>query len=183
MAFAVTDAARLSLSPARRRAHLTTRQASLDATDRSVAPPKGLSTLGFDPARFQTEPPACYRASWQLPGPDSHRQATTSLSTVRLRRTSPPNCRSSPPSSGTPTLHLHTGTCRHRLSSSRSRATASNESRGCHESARTNAAGVLHRPADHPDRRQPENDRRLPRHVPTATRVHRPTDRQTAIRA
>jgi hypothetical protein len=41
-------------------------------------PPKGLLTLGFDPARFQTKPPACYRASWQLPGPDSHRQATTS---------------------------------------------------------------------------------------------------------
>jgi len=39
----------------------------------------GLLTLGFDPARFQTKPPACYRASWQLPGPDSHRQATTSL--------------------------------------------------------------------------------------------------------
>jgi len=57
---------------------LTARQASLDATDRSLAPPKGLSTLGFDPTRFQTEPPACYRASWQLPGPDSHRQATTS---------------------------------------------------------------------------------------------------------
>ena len=36
-------------------------------------------TLGFDPTRFQTEPPACYRASWQLPGPDFHRQATTSL--------------------------------------------------------------------------------------------------------
>jgi hypothetical protein len=36
-------------------------------------------TLGFDPARFQTKPPACYRASWQLPGPDSHQQATTSL--------------------------------------------------------------------------------------------------------
>jgi len=36
-------------------------------------------TLGFDPARYQTKPPACYRASWQLPGPDSHRQATTSL--------------------------------------------------------------------------------------------------------
>jgi len=34
------------------------RQASLDATDRSVAPPKGLSTLGFDPARFQAGPPA-----------------------------------------------------------------------------------------------------------------------------
>ena len=40
--------------------------------------PQGLLTLGFDPNRFQTEPPACYRASWQLPGPDSHRQATTS---------------------------------------------------------------------------------------------------------
>src|SRR5712691_5588330 len=42
-------------------------------------PPTGLSTLGFDPARFQTEPPACYRASWQLPGRDSHPPATTSL--------------------------------------------------------------------------------------------------------
>jgi len=45
-----------------------------------LLPPKGLSTLGFDPDRFQTEPPACYRASWQLPGPDLHRPATTSLS-------------------------------------------------------------------------------------------------------
>jgi len=35
-------------------------------------------TLGSDPARFQTEPPACYRASWQLPGPDFHRQANGS---------------------------------------------------------------------------------------------------------
>ena len=33
---------------------------------------------GFDPTRFPTEPPACDRASWQLPGPDSHRQTTTS---------------------------------------------------------------------------------------------------------
>jgi hypothetical protein len=77
---------------------LTARQASLDAADRSVAPPKGLSTLGFDPTRFQTEPPACYRASWQLPGPDSHPQATTSLcqisystSTSNAGRT-PRNC-------------------------------------------------------------------------------------------
>jgi hypothetical protein len=31
-----------------------------------------------DPTRFQTDPPACYRASWQLPGPDSHRHAMTS---------------------------------------------------------------------------------------------------------
>ena len=44
-----------------------------------LLPPKGPLTLGFDPARFQTEPPVCYRASWQLPGPDLHRQATTSL--------------------------------------------------------------------------------------------------------
>src|SRR3954452_13274660 len=42
-------------------------------------PPQGLLTLGFDPTRFPTEPPACYRASWQLPGPDPHRPATTSL--------------------------------------------------------------------------------------------------------
>jgi hypothetical protein len=45
--------------------------------------PQGLLTLGSDPARFQAKPPACYRASWQLPGPDSHRQATTSLRTRR----------------------------------------------------------------------------------------------------
>src|SRR3954452_16488248 len=41
-------------------------------------PLTGPSTRGFNPARFQTEPPVCYRASWQLPGPDFHRQATTS---------------------------------------------------------------------------------------------------------
>ena len=59
---------------------LTTLQASLHVTDRSVAHPHpGRSTLGFDPARFQTTPPACYRAPWRLPGPDFHRQATTSL--------------------------------------------------------------------------------------------------------
>ena len=54
-------------------------------------PLEGLSTLGFDPTRFQAGPPACYRASWQLPGPDFHRQATTSL---RLKV----NYMSSPPS-------------------------------------------------------------------------------------
>ena len=61
---------------------LTTRQTSLDAADRSVAPPKGLSTLGFDRNRFQSQPPVCYRASWQLPGRDLHPLAMTSLSTV-----------------------------------------------------------------------------------------------------
>jgi hypothetical protein len=42
-------------------------------------PQPGPSTLGSDPARSQTKPPVCYRASRQLPGPDSHRQTTTSL--------------------------------------------------------------------------------------------------------
>jgi len=83
VAFAVTHSARLSLFRPKTVA-LTARQASLEATDRSLAPPKGLSTLGFDPTRFQTEPPACYRASWQLPGPDSHRQATTSLCQITI---------------------------------------------------------------------------------------------------
>lgn len=78
MAFALYSRARLSLGPPSRAGDVTTPQASLHATDRIVAPPKGLLTLGFDPTRFQTEPPACYRASWQLPGPDFHRQATTS---------------------------------------------------------------------------------------------------------
>ena len=85
----------------------------------SSLPPQGLLTLGSGPARFQTTPPACYRASWQLPGPDSHRQATTSLRTTRstttLRHVSPPvllgarkrlsaliNERSPPPQSANP---------------------------------------------------------------------------------
>ena len=67
---------------------LTTRQASLHATDRQVAPPTGLLTLGSDPARFQTEPPACYRASWQLLGRDSHPLATTSLCWSQLLNSS-----------------------------------------------------------------------------------------------
>ena len=49
----------------------------------SSLPLTGLLTLGSDPARFQTKPPVCYRASWQLPGPDFHWQATTSLRTRR----------------------------------------------------------------------------------------------------
>ena len=47
-------------------------------------PLTGLLTLGSGPARFPAEPPACYRASWQLPGPDSHRQATTSLCQITI---------------------------------------------------------------------------------------------------
>jgi len=82
MAFALRDGARLSLLPALA-GTFTARQASLDAADRSVASPEGLVTLDFDPTRFPVEPPVCYRASWQLPGPDFHRQATTSFIAVR----------------------------------------------------------------------------------------------------
>src|SRR5260370_32123041 len=46
-------------------------------------PHTGLVTLGSGAGRFPPAPPACYRASWQLPGPDFHRQATTSLRTRR----------------------------------------------------------------------------------------------------
>jgi hypothetical protein len=60
---------------------LTTPQASRNATDRSVAPPNGAFDAGLaTPGVSSRRPPACYRASWQLPGPDFHRQATTSLS-------------------------------------------------------------------------------------------------------
>jgi hypothetical protein len=77
MAFALNVRARLSL--VRTGGPLSTRQAWLDATDRSVAPPDGLPTLRFDPARFQAESPTCYWTPWRSPGPDSHRLATTSL--------------------------------------------------------------------------------------------------------
>jgi hypothetical protein len=60
------------------------------------SPFTGPLPLGSNPARFQTRPPACYRAPWQLPGPDFHRQATslrTRRSTVALHVTvSPPFC-------------------------------------------------------------------------------------------
>ena len=56
----------------------------------SSLPLAGLLTLGFDPTRFQMKPPACYRATWQLPEPDSHRQATTSLRTANHLHRQPP---------------------------------------------------------------------------------------------
>jgi len=55
------------------------RQASLALRTAQLLPLEGLSTLGSDPARFQARPPVCYRAPWRLPGPDFHRQATTSF--------------------------------------------------------------------------------------------------------
>ena len=45
----------------------TTRQTSLHAADRVVAPPQGLSTSGSGPARFQTRPPICYRPPGSYP--------------------------------------------------------------------------------------------------------------------
>ena len=63
MAFAVLSAARLPLLPPSRARPLTTLQTSLNAADRTVASPKGLSTLGSDHGRFQPKPPVCYRAS------------------------------------------------------------------------------------------------------------------------
>lgn len=56
MAFTLISGARHSLSP------ITASQASRHATDRSVAPPDGLLTLGSDAGRFPPTPPACYRA-------------------------------------------------------------------------------------------------------------------------
>src|SRR6476620_2720407 len=56
----------------------------------SSLPLAGLLTLGFDPTRFQMKPPACYRTTWQLPEPDSHRQATTSLRTANHLQRQPP---------------------------------------------------------------------------------------------
>lgn len=45
-----------------------------------LLPPQGLSTPRFNAGRFPPTPAACYQAPWQLPGPDSHRLADTSLS-------------------------------------------------------------------------------------------------------
>jgi len=61
MAFALKDGARLSLIPL---AQAHSRRGRLRFTLRTARslPLEGLLTLGFDPARFQTEPPACYRA-------------------------------------------------------------------------------------------------------------------------
>jgi hypothetical protein len=79
MAFALRDRARLSLPPTSRRAHQRRgRLRFMLRTARSL-PPTGLLTLRFDAKRFHLTPAACYRASWQLPGPDFHRQATTSM--------------------------------------------------------------------------------------------------------
>jgi hypothetical protein len=52
-----------------------------------LLPPKGLLTLRFSTGRFPPALAACYRASWQLPGPDFHRLADTSLRVNHLNVT------------------------------------------------------------------------------------------------
>src|SRR4051794_2703070 len=57
-------------------------------------PLAGLSTLGFDPARFQTEPPVCYRP----PGSYPDRTSTGKRRRARTRtRRSPRHLTRSPP--------------------------------------------------------------------------------------
>jgi hypothetical protein len=60
-------------------AKITGRQDSLHATDRPLAHPQGALDAGLRHRAFPPTPPACYRASWQLPGPDLPRQANASL--------------------------------------------------------------------------------------------------------
>jgi hypothetical protein len=78
MAFALRDGARLSLSPLTRARSRRGRLRLTLRTARSL-PLEGLLTLRFDAGRFPPTPAACYRAPWRLPGPDSHRLATTSF--------------------------------------------------------------------------------------------------------
>src|SRR5256885_447953 len=53
-------------------------------------PPPPTPPRAAPPVR-RTQPPVCYRASWQLPGPDFHRQATTSLRlSINLLHDQPP---------------------------------------------------------------------------------------------
>ena len=57
-----------------------------------LLPLSGLSTLGFDRDRFQSQPPVCYRAPWRLPGPDFHRLVTAGLRlVVYYRAVRPPS--------------------------------------------------------------------------------------------
>ena len=62
------------------------------ATDRMIASPeRGFRRWAPTRPVTQPKPPACYRASWQLPGPDSHRQATTSFRPEHDPGRSPPD--------------------------------------------------------------------------------------------
>jgi hypothetical protein len=87
MAFALRDGARLSLDPLARARSRRGRLRVMLRTAQSLPQP-GLLTLHFDAGRFPPTPAACYRAPWRLPGPDSHRLATTSLRTSQITSSS-----------------------------------------------------------------------------------------------
>jgi hypothetical protein len=79
VAFTLIEGARLSLFPPCGRHFNGAAGFASCSGPPSCSPFSGLSTVRFDPGRFPPAPATCYRASWQLPGPDSHRQATTSF--------------------------------------------------------------------------------------------------------
>jgi hypothetical protein len=89
MAFAVISAARHPLVPLSR---LASRGCKIRVMLRAgwLLPLAGLSTLRFAAGRFPPTSAACYRASWQLPGPDSHRQADTSHAWATAPSSPPP---------------------------------------------------------------------------------------------
>jgi hypothetical protein len=68
-----------------------------------LLPQIGLLTLRFGTQRFPCAPGVCYRVSWHLPGPDSHRLANTDLHRITASCSSPPL--SVPCSLGTPMVH------------------------------------------------------------------------------
>src|SRR5664279_1481542 len=95
-----------------------------------------------------------------------------------------------PPTSATPAQRPRTGICKPPRSYSRSppsdskTATASTDTcptrtgRRNHDRSPAPAAGLLHRAADDPIRRQPAHRRLLPGHLQTAPELHPPADRQ-----
>ena len=85
MAFAVISAARHPLVPFG--VSLTRLQDSLHAAGWTVAPPKGALDAALQHRAFPPALAACYRASWQLPGPDFHRLADTDLRVDHLNVT------------------------------------------------------------------------------------------------
>ena len=65
MAFALMEGARHSLIPTEKAGYINDAAGfALCYGPHLRSPFTGLLTLGFDPTRFQTEPPACYRAPW-----------------------------------------------------------------------------------------------------------------------
>jgi hypothetical protein len=72
--------------------HTRSRRGRLRLTLRTARShtPEGCLTLRFNPGRFPPKPAACYRAPWQLPGPDLPRQATTSLRWITTSHHRPP---------------------------------------------------------------------------------------------